>query len=130
MDRAAFKKRKGVTIDGETLGAVSSETLVAGAQLSREPTPEAVKAQGTRLADIFVYGPLMLYAGLGKDPPKWVRIGMLLIGAGTIVYQLVNFMAESKRAGGLSGLAGMAVGPVDRARAEALQRLIKTTGKP
>ena len=125
MDRDAFKRRRGVTIEGQALGQTDTTTAAIAARATREATPEDVKAQGVRLMDIFVFGPLMLYAGLDKAPPKWVKVGMLIIGGGTIIYNLVNFLEISRRTGGLAGLAGMAVGPIDRARAEALKRALR-----
>ena len=55
------------------------------------------------MADVFVFGPLMIYSALGKSTPKWVRTGMLIVGVGTIVYNLVNYFEIEKRVG-LSGI--------------------------
>lgn len=110
----------------QDLGQVSPVTAAQAARAVLEPTPGDVKAQGVRLADVFIFGPLMLYAGLGRETPQWLKLGMILLGAGTIIYNLVNFMEISKRQG---GLAGMATGPIDRARAEALKRQLEMAGK-
>lgn len=110
-----------------TLGQGAATVAAVAARETLDPNVGEVKAQGVRLADIFVFGPLMLYAGLGRDPPQWVKIGMLLMGAGTIIYNAVNWFEISRRSG---DLAGMATGPVDRARAEALKRRIEMASKP
>lgn len=87
-----------------------------------------VKAQSVRLADMLVFGPMMLYAGLGKTTPKWVKFGMVVIGAGTIIYNLLNYLEVSrrKRAAGIviegdsvtdaipAGLSGMEAGPMHK----------------
>ncbi len=128
MDRERFRRRQGATIDGatgETLGATDPTQAAVVARVAREPTAGDVKAQGVRLMDIFVFGPLMLYAGLDKEPPKWVKIGMLIIGGGTIIYNLVNYLDVARRNVSVEGLTGMSVGPIDRARAEALKRALK-----
>jgi len=124
MNRDEFKARQ--------LGQISPVLAAEGARQAIDIAEGEVKAQGVRLADIFVFGPLMLYAGLGKETPQWLKLGMIIIGAGTIVYNLVNFMEIAKREGlpaTMSGLAGMATGPIDRARAEALKRQLDMAGR-
>lgn len=97
------------------------------------PLPAAtvgdVKAQSVRLADMLVFGPMMIYAGLGKQTPKWVKIGMVIIGAGTVLYNLANYfeVERRKREAGivpegagvewetLPGMAGMSWGPMHKA---------------
>lgn len=88
-----------------------------------------VKAQPVRMADVFIFGPLMIYAGLGKATPQWLKTGMVIIGAGTIVYNLANYFAVEQRkvTSGvvpdpnviegelLPGLSGMAAGPMHKA---------------
>jgi hypothetical protein len=93
------------------LGQVES-VVMSEAELL--PTATDVKAQSVRIADVLVFGPMMIYAGLGKATPQWVRTGMVLIGIGTIVYNLVNWMTieKEKRAGGLEG---MTHGPMHKA---------------
>ena len=107
------------------LGQLSPVLAAEGARQAVAVAEGEVKAQGVRLADIFVFGPLMLYAGLGQETPKWLKLGMVIIGGGTIIYNLVNFMDIARRNGlpaTMAGFAGMATGPIDRARAEALKR--------
>lgn len=66
-----------------------------------EPTPSDVKAQAVRMGDILLFGPLMIYGALGKATPQWMRAAMLAIGAGTILYNAVNFVEIEKRKGNI-----------------------------
>jgi hypothetical protein len=97
------------------------------------PVPMAtvgdVKAQPVRIADMLVFGPMMIYAGLGRATPKWVKVGMVIIGVGTIVYNLSNYfeVETRKREAGITpegagieaellpGLGGMSWGPMHKA---------------
>jgi len=88
-----------------------------------------VKAQSVRIADMLVFGPMMIYAGLGKKTPKWIKIGMVIIGVGTVVYNLANYfeVEKRKREAGivpegagvegeiLPGLSGLTSGPMQKA---------------
>ena len=76
-----------------------------------------IKAQGVRMADVLVFGPLMIYSGLGKATPMWVRTGMVIIGVGTILYNLANYMTV-EREKIESGLGQMQHGPMHRATAD------------
>jgi hypothetical protein len=50
------------------------------------------KAQGVRLADVFVIGPMMMYGGWkGEGLHPIARIGLLVFGFGTSVYNGVNW---------------------------------------
>lgn len=60
-------------------------------------TPGDVKAQGIRLGDILLFGPLMIYSGLGRNPPEWMKAAMLVIGVGTIFYNAMNFVEIERR---------------------------------
>lgn len=77
-----------------------------------------VKSQPVRIADVLVFGPLMIYSGLGKATPKWVRTGMVIIGVGTIVYNLVNYFEVEKRKRNGNTLEGMNWGPMHKVQAE------------
>ena len=66
-------------------------------------TPGDIKAQSVRMADVWVFGPLMIYSALGKSTPTWVRVGMLIVGIGTIAYNLHNYFTIERRAQ-LSGI--------------------------
>jgi hypothetical protein len=61
-------------------------------------TESDIKSQGVRVADALVFGPLMIYSALDKKPPTWVRVGMLIIGVGTIAYNVHNYLAIQKQA--------------------------------
>lgn len=60
-------------------------------------TPGDVKAQGIRLGDILIFGPLMIYSAFGKNPPEWMKATMLTIGVGTIIYNAMNYVEIEKR---------------------------------
>jgi hypothetical protein len=50
------------------------------------------KAQDVRLADVFLIGPLMVYGGLkGEGMHPLARLGLLVFGAATVVYNGVNW---------------------------------------
>lgn len=61
------------------------------------PPPVEVKAQGIRLADVFLFGPLMIYSAMDKSPPPWMKAAMLAIGVGTIFYNAANYLEVQKR---------------------------------
>lgn len=101
------------------LGQVFEDTMT---QAIVAPTVGDVKAQPVRLADVLVFGPLMIYSGLGKNPPGWVKGGLIVIGVGTILYNLQNYLLvqQEKKA----GLGQMQSGPWHRiADLERVQRL-------
>lgn len=56
-----------------------------------------VKAQGVRLADVFLFGPLMVYSALDRTPPPWMKAAMLGIGIGTILYNARNYLEVQRR---------------------------------
>jgi len=70
-----------------------------------------IKAQPVRMADVLVFGPLMIYSGLGKATPKWVRVGMVIIGVGTIIYNLANYFSIEREKLD-AGLGQMEAGPM------------------
>jgi hypothetical protein len=49
------------------------------------------KAQWVRLADVWVFGPAMIWAGLEQPIPRVLRWGLVALGAGTIVYNARNY---------------------------------------
>ena len=123
--------RAGRTFASE-LGLLDSIGQVVETVFEDAIVPRAgdVKAQGVRIADIAVFGPLMIYSGLGKNPPTWVRLGLILIGVGTILYNLQNYITvqgERADAGIAKGgffLGQMQAGPWHRvADLERVQRL-------
>lgn len=53
--------------------------------------------QKTRLVDIFILTPFLIYAGARKsDLPSWVRAGLMVSGVTTFVYNGINFMENIK----------------------------------
>ena len=56
-----------------------------------------VKAQGVRLADVFLFGPLMIYSAMDRKPPPWMNAAMLAIGVGTILYNAGNYLKVQRR---------------------------------
>ena len=54
---------------------------------------EAEKTQAIRLADVFLIGPVMMYAGLGKRMPEMLRLALFAFGALTIIYNGANYLA-------------------------------------
>lgn len=75
------------------------QTAIDGELLPPEPplSFEDLASQPKRIADIFVYGPMMVFSGLGQRPPKWARVGMIILGVGTIVYGLYSYFEIEKR---------------------------------
>ena len=57
-------------------------------------TTAGAKSQFIRLGDIFVFGPFLILAGLLlKDAHILIRAGLVFFGAGTITYNLRNYIA-------------------------------------
>jgi hypothetical protein len=53
-------------------------------------------AQYIRLLDVFVIGPLMIYAGLKADSlPKWAKMALIVFGVSTIGYNANNYLSIS-----------------------------------
>lgn len=53
-----------------------------------------MKAQSVRLLDVFVFGPVMLWAGLQRGAlPPWARHALIALGIGTVVYNGRNYLA-------------------------------------
>jgi hypothetical protein len=52
------------------------------------------KSQGVRLFDVFVLGPFMVWAASRQEEglPGWARLGLLLGGLGTILYNGKNYL--------------------------------------
>ena len=66
-------------------------------QTEPQPTPGDVKAQGIRFMDISVFGPLMIFSAINKTPPPWLRLAMVGIGVGTILYNARNFLSVQNK---------------------------------
>lgn len=61
-------------------------------------SPSAVES----LSQLFVFGPMMIFAGMNRNPPPWVRTGMLVIGIGTVAYHLWKFIGPTPELGQMS----------------------------
>lgn len=57
--------------------------------------PEWHKNQALRLWDVFMLGPVMVYAA-GKVRPGWLTAFLLLAGIGTIIYNGANYLDNAK----------------------------------
>lgn len=55
--------------------------------------PSDAKTQFVRVLDVLVFGPLMVYVGLHRAPPTWLKWALLVVGIGTIIYNGINFLA-------------------------------------
>jgi len=56
------------------------------------PETEISKGQEMRIMDVAIFGPLMIMSAMNKEPPELLRLAMLGIGIGTIVYNGWNFL--------------------------------------
>lgn len=54
-----------------------------------------MKTQAIRLLDIFAYGPFILYAAT-KQKDELLKLGFLVIGISTIVYNAANYLEVAK----------------------------------
>lgn len=77
------------------------------------PVTDDGKTQPGRLADALVFGPLLIYSGLGKTPPKWLKIGLIVIGTATVLVNIARYLEA--RSAGASVLEGMEAGPMHKA---------------
>ena len=50
------------------------------------------RTQIVRILDVLIIGPWLIYIALKLDIPKYFKIGLLVIGILTIVYNLINFI--------------------------------------
>lgn len=71
-----------------------------GKTMVEAKTPEAKvaadKSQSVRLLDVFVIGPVLIYAGTFKTLPKYLRIFLFVVGVLTIVYNGNNYLKNAK----------------------------------
>lgn len=67
------------------------------------------KSQLVRLADVFVFGPLMIAAARSQRS-TYFRTALTLIGLGTIIYNGANYLqnVRAQQAGTVAGLEGQA----------------------
>lgn len=57
------------------------------------------KTQRTRLLDVFIYGPFMIFYALSPWAPTipLLRIGLAALGVGTILYNAKNYAMTARR---------------------------------
>ena len=67
-----------------------------GQQMSENTSHEISKSQSVRLADIFLYGPFMIWAATRKEIPAWGRWLLASLGIGTIYYNARNYFGTQK----------------------------------
>ncbi len=63
-------------------------------QTNQTTVQELHKSQQVRLLDIGLFGPLMIMSALNKEPPGVLRMGMFIVGIGTVIYNLNNYLAN------------------------------------
>jgi hypothetical protein len=54
-----------------------------------------IKTQLVRLADVFIYGPLLIWIST-RTKSVWERIALLFMGATTMTYNLRNYLVVGK----------------------------------
>jgi hypothetical protein len=52
--------------------------------------------QLVRLADVFLIGPFLIYAGTRKELPQNIRFGLIAVGIGTIAYNGYNYLKNAR----------------------------------
>lgn len=59
---------------------------------------EYQKSQRVRLYDVFLLAPFLIYIGYkAKGLKDWERIGIYLVGFGTLIYNGNNYLENKKR---------------------------------
>lgn len=53
--------------------------------------------QQVRLIDVFVVAPFCFYAASFKTLPNWVRGGLVVLGASTLLYNGNNYLKNVKK---------------------------------
>ncbi len=54
---------------------------------------ELLKGQKVRVLDVFLFAPLMIYAGvIAKGLPMWLRVALVVMGIGTAIYNGYNWL--------------------------------------
>jgi hypothetical protein len=71
-----------------------------GKMVIAERKPELVqeyqKSQNIRLIDVFVIAPILIYAGMQKSQPEWLRYSLIGIGIATLYYNGKNYLVNRK----------------------------------
>lgn len=56
-----------------------------------------ITIQQVRLLDVFVVSPFLFYVSLNKSLPSWVRGGLFVLGAATLIYNGNNYIKNQKK---------------------------------
>jgi hypothetical protein len=69
------------------------------AETRKETVDEYQKSQTIRLIDVFIIGPVLIYAGIKhrKDMSPLLSGTLILFGAATVYYNAKNYMVNGKR---------------------------------
>jgi hypothetical protein len=59
--------------------------------------PFLLNTQNIRLLDVFFIGPFLIYAGCQKSLSPAVRTMLIVIGAGTVIYNGARYIQQSKQ---------------------------------
>ena len=58
---------------------------------------EIQKSQNTRLLDVFIIAPILIYAGSQKNLSKWLKMSLYTIGVATAYYNGRNYLINKKK---------------------------------
>ena len=61
------------------------------------PDLPADKSQFVRLIDVFVIGPMLIYAGTFKTLPLYLRLFLVIVGILTITYNGNNYLRNEQK---------------------------------
>ena len=56
-----------------------------------------MKTQFIRLLYVFVVGPMMIYSATEKEKSPAMKVGLVIVGLLTIIYNAKNFIESRKR---------------------------------
>ena len=73
--------------------------MISEAETRKETVDEYQKSQTIRLIDVFIIGPVLIYAGIKhrKDMSKLLSGTLILFGAATVYYNAKNYLVNEKR---------------------------------
>ena len=109
------------------------QSLVHPTGLGQIIEPAGAPLDVGSMSQALVFGPLLIANALGRGTPQWVRVGMLIVGVGTVAFALYRLWQG--QTGGLGdlprGLGQMTTGPMHKADPRLhRQTLLSTTVAP